>query len=198
MGLNLDTDLFGGSYNLIQRFAGFLCSGYMGCQGATFNIQNTQKTTSFEIVQLDIKEIVCSADLSCNGATFIINDNVNIERIVCAVGACDQCLVKNSAASIGTPCYQYSVVTPIGPIVGPPVISVDPPIILQQSTTSTPIQPFSTIPATSTTSTTSTSSSTLSPEYLSFFVTSSTSSTTTTSTTNNVNPNIPIPPQFIP
>lgn len=103
-GFELELVVAGGSGNLVRRFTGFECGGIMACKEAVITIVNTQATSDGQNVLLSVADVICSEREACDGATFITGVNVEIQRVVCSAGACNNCVVKQSVDSVGVPC----------------------------------------------------------------------------------------------
>lgn len=75
--------------------------GFQSAMDATFTIRNLQQK------HIELEYIECSGIESCKGATFISGELVTFKGVICAKNACNECLIKQSAADPGIPCQRF-------------------------------------------------------------------------------------------
>jgi hypothetical protein len=131
--------------NAVNYLKGFFLSGESSASGATFQIDNKQGTA------VTMELIECSGLNSCTDATFILPESITVTKVLCSLGACENCLIRTSLLDAGRPCDPTGMSTPT---------SSTSTSTTTTTTTTTPVQQVTQSTSTSTTSTTTTTSST--------------------------------------
>eukprot|EP01083_Nonionella_stella_P065253 170801_1 len=86
-----------------SKLGKFIFSGEYAAQGATFIIDNDQA------IDMAVELVECAGPMSCYGTTFVLKGSVYIEKFVCAPGACEGCVIKQTSGAAGVPCGMWAV-----------------------------------------------------------------------------------------